>query len=84
MILNNEHRLGQKSILIHRNIQSDTARELVAHEPVRPAVMDHLEQSIAENEAVGRLLAGLSTLEPLDASFPDVDEDLPSPDDVTF
>ena len=32
----------------------------------------------------GRLLALLSKLEPLDESFPDVDEDLPTVDDVAL
>lgn len=66
----------------NRNIPKGTTRDLVAHNPVRPLVLNHLEQSIAENEAMGRLLAELSILEPLDISFPDVDEDLLTPDDV--
>ena len=68
----------------NKHIPKETTRELAAHKPVRPAVLNHLEQSIAENEAMGRLLAGLSILEPLDVSFPDVDEDLPPPDDLTL
>jgi len=68
----------------NKNMSKETTRELVAHKPVRPAVLDHLAQSIDENAALGRLLAGLSSLEPLAASFPDADEDLPPPDDVTL
>ena len=37
---------------------------------------------IVEPIRKGRLLALLSTLEPLDESFADMDEDLPLPDDV--
>jgi len=37
---------------------------------------------IVEPVRKGRLLALLSTLEPLEAPFPDVDEDLPPLDDV--
>ena len=37
---------------------------------------------IVEPIRKGRLLALLSTLEPIDESFADMDEDLPLPDDV--
>jgi len=66
----------------NRNIPKETTRDLVAHNPVWPSVLNHLEQSIADNDAMGRLLAELSILEPLDVSFPDVDEDMLTPDDV--
>jgi len=40
------------------------------------------ERLIVEPVRKGRLLALLSTLEPLDEALPDVDEDLPRLDDV--
>lgn len=39
---------------------------------------------IVEPIRKGRLLALLGTLDPLDESFPDVDEDLPRLDDVAI
>jgi len=42
------------------------------------------ERLIVEPVRKGRLLALLSTLEPLDESLPDVDEDLPPLHDVTL
>ena len=39
---------------------------------------------IVEPVRKGRLLALLGTLEPLDESFPDLDEDLPPLDDVAI
>jgi hypothetical protein len=44
----------------HQNISgllSDAVREYVARRRVRPMVLEHLEDSIAENERLGRLLA---------------------------
>jgi hypothetical protein len=63
---------------------TEAIHEYIARRRVRPAVMDHLEQSLAENAAVGQLLARLSTLEPPETSFPDADKNLPPPDDVTL
>jgi antitoxin VapB len=40
------------------------------------------DRLIVEPVRKGRLLALLSSLEPLDEPFPDVDEDLAPPDDV--
>ena len=42
------------------------------------------ERLIVEPLRKGRLLALLSTLEPLDEMLPDVDEDLPPADDVAL
>ena len=42
------------------------------------------ERLILEPVRKGRLLALLSTLEPLDEALPDVDEDLPRLDDVAL
>jgi len=42
------------------------------------------DRLIVEPVRKGRLLALLAGMEPLDESFPDVDEDLPPPDDVTL
>lgn len=42
------------------------------------------DRLIVEPIRKGRLLALLITLEPLDEAFPDVDEDLPVPDDVAL
>ncbi len=42
------------------------------------------ERLVVEPLRKGRLLALLSTLEPLDEMLPDVDEDLPPLDDVTL
>jgi antitoxin VapB len=40
------------------------------------------DRLIVEPIRKGKLLALLSSLEPLDAAFPDVDDDLPPPDDI--
>ncbi len=42
------------------------------------------DRLIVEPVRKGRLLALLATLDPLDESFPDVDEDLPRLDDVAI
>ena len=42
------------------------------------------DRLIVEPVRKGRLLALLSTLEPLDEPFPDIDDDLPPLDDVTL
>ncbi len=42
------------------------------------------DRLIVEPIRKGRLLALLTTLEPLDEPFPDVVEDLPAPDDVAL
>ena len=42
------------------------------------------DRLIVEPIRKGRLLALLGTLEPLDESFPDLDEDLPPLDDVAI
>jgi len=42
------------------------------------------DRLIVEPVRKGRLLALLTTLEPLDEPFPDIDEDLPPLDDVTL
>lgn len=42
------------------------------------------DRLIVEPIRKGRLMALLATLAPLDEAFPDVDEDLPAPDDVTL
>jgi predicted transcriptional regulator len=44
----------------HQNISdllSEAIREYVVRRSVRPVVLKHLEESIAENERLGRLLA---------------------------
>jgi antitoxin VapB len=43
-----------------------------------------LSKILVEPIRKGRLLALLTTLEPLDEPFPDVDEGLPAPDDVAL
>jgi antitoxin VapB len=40
------------------------------------------DRLIVEPIRKGKLLALLSSLEPLDVAFPDVDDDLPPPDDI--
>lgn len=40
------------------------------------------DRLIVEPVRKGRLLALLSSLEPLDEPFPDIAEDLPAPDDI--
>ncbi|TVR92987.1 MAG: AbrB/MazE/SpoVT family DNA-binding domain-containing protein [Wenzhouxiangellaceae bacterium] len=42
------------------------------------------DRLIVEPIRKGRLMALLATLAPLDDPFPDVDEDLPAPDDLTL
>lgn len=45
---------------MHRNVSgllTEAIREYIARKRVRPVVLGHLDQSIAENEALGRLLA---------------------------
>jgi predicted transcriptional regulator len=45
----------------HQNISgllSEAIREYVVRRRVRPVVLKHLEDSIADNERMGRLLAG--------------------------
>lgn len=46
---------------MHRNVSgllTEAIREyIIARKRVRPVVLGHLDQSIAENEALGRLLA---------------------------
>lgn len=69
----------------HQNVSgllTEAIREYVTRKRMRPLVMNHLEQSIAENKELSRRLALRSTMEPLETSFPDVDEDLP-PKDMT-
>lgn len=44
----------------HQNISgllSEAVREYVGRRRIRPVVLKHLEDSIADNEALGRLLA---------------------------
>ena len=44
----------------HQNVSgllTEAIREYVSRKRVRPVVLQHLEQSIADNEALGRLLA---------------------------
>ena len=44
----------------HQNVSgllTEAIREYVSRKRVRPVVLQHLEQSIAENEELGRLLA---------------------------
>jgi predicted transcriptional regulator len=44
----------------HQNLSgllTEAIREYIARKRVRPAVLNHLKQSIAENEELGRLLA---------------------------
>ena len=44
----------------HQNVSgllTEAIREFVARKRIRPEVLKHLEQSIAENEALGKLLA---------------------------
>jgi hypothetical protein len=65
------------------DLLTDAIREYVARKR-HPVIQNHLEQSITENEALGKLLAQHSTMEPLETTFPDVDEDLPPLDDVTL
>jgi predicted transcriptional regulator len=44
----------------HQNVSgllTEAIREYVSRKRVRPVVLQHLEQSIADNEALGKLLA---------------------------
>jgi predicted transcriptional regulator len=44
----------------HQNVSgllTEAIREYVSRKRVRPVVLNHLEQSIADNEALGKLLA---------------------------
>ena len=44
----------------HQNVSgllTEAIQEYVARKRIRPEVLKHLEQSIAENEALGKLLA---------------------------
>jgi predicted transcriptional regulator len=44
----------------HQNVSgllTEAIREYVSRKRVRPVVLNHLEQSITENEALGKLLA---------------------------
>ena len=44
----------------HQNVSgllTEAIRDYVARKRVRPVVLNHLEQSIAENEELGKLLA---------------------------
>ena len=45
---------------MHQNVSgllTEAIREYVSRKRVRPVVLNHLEQSITENEALGKLLA---------------------------
>lgn len=44
----------------HQNVSgllTEAIREYVSRKRIRPAVLQHLEKSIADNEALGKLLA---------------------------
>ena len=77
---------SEKNVRLFRNGRNQALRiprefELEGEEAIIRKEGDRL---IVEPVRKGRLLALLSTLEPLDETFPDVDDDLPALDDVTL
>ena len=79
-----EHR--ERHVRLFRNGRNQALRiprefELEGDEAI---VRKEGERLIVEPLRKGRLLALLSTMEPLDKTLPGVDEDLPSLDDVTL
>jgi antitoxin VapB len=76
----------ERHVRLFRNGRNQALRiprefELEGNEAIIRKEGDRL---IVEPIRKGRLLALLTTLEPLDERFPDVDEDLPPPDDMAF
>ena len=76
----------ERHVRLFRNGRNQALRiprefELEGHEAIIRKEGDRL---IVEPIRKGRLLALLNTLEPLDERFPDVDENLPPPDDVVL
>ena len=79
-----EHR--ERHVRLFRNGRNQALRiprefELEGDEAI---VRKEGERLIVEPVRKGRLLALLSTMEPLDETLPGVDEDLPPLDDVTL
>ncbi|HET6628583.1 MAG TPA: AbrB/MazE/SpoVT family DNA-binding domain-containing protein [Woeseiaceae bacterium] len=77
---------AERRVRLFRNGRNQALRiprefELEGNEAVLRREGDRL---IVEPVRKGRLLALLSTLEPLDEPFPNVDEDLPPLDDVAI
>ena len=77
---------SEKNVRLFRNGRNQALRiprefELEGEEAIIRKEGDRL---IVEPVRKGRLLALLSTLEPLDETFPDVDDDLPALDDETL
>ncbi len=78
--------VSERRVRLFRNGRNQAMRiprefELEGEEAVIHKEGDRL---IVEPVRKGRLLALLSTMEPLDEPFPGVDEDLPPLDDVTL
>ena len=78
--------LAERHVRLFRNGRNQALRiprefELEGNEAIIRKEGDRL---IVEPIRKGRLLALLSTLDALDESFPDVDEDLPPPDDMAL
>jgi antitoxin VapB len=76
----------ERHVRLFRNGRNQALRiprefELKGHEAIIRKEGDRL---IVEPIRKGRLLVLLNTLEPLDEVFPDVDENLPPPDDVVL
>ena len=76
----------ERHVRLFRNGRNQAVRiprefELEGDEAIMHKEGDRL---ILEPVRKGRLLALLTTLEPLDEPFPDVDEDLPPLDDVNL
>lgn len=74
----------ERRVRLFRNGRNQAIRipreyELEGDEAVIRREGDHL---VIEPVRRGRLLSVLSALQPLDEPFPDVDADLPAPDDV--
>jgi antitoxin VapB len=74
----------ERHVRLFRNGRNQALRiprefELDADEAILRKEGDRL---IIEPVRKGRLLALLASLDPLEAPFPDIDEDLPSPDEV--
>jgi antitoxin VapB len=78
--------ISERHVRLFRNGRNQALRiprefELEGEEAIIHKDGDRL---IVEPVRKGRLLALLSSMEPLDVPFPDVDDDLPAPDDVTL
>lgn len=78
--------ISERHVRLFRNGRNQALRiprefELEGDEAIIHKDGDRL---IVEPVRKGRLLALLSSMEPLDEPYPDVDDDLPAPDDVTL